>query len=41
MGNRLAAESHRREADGCRNFAMEISPAYVGIAIERRQADTG
>lgn len=27
--------------DGCRNFAMEISPAYVGVAIERRQADTG
>ena len=29
------------EANGRRVFAMEISPAYVGVAIERRQADTG
>ncbi|MFD2249314.1 DNA modification methylase [Pseudochelatococcus lubricantis] len=29
------------EANGRRVFAMEISPAYVDVAIERWQADTG
>jgi DNA modification methylase len=29
------------EANGRRVFAMEISPAYVDVAVERWQADTG
>jgi hypothetical protein len=29
------------EANGRRVFAMEISPAYVDVAIERWEADTG
>ena len=29
------------EANGRRVFAMEISSAYVDVAIERWQADTG
>ena len=29
------------EATGRRVFAMEISPAYVDVAIERWQAETG
>jgi hypothetical protein len=29
------------EANGRRVFAMEISPAYVDVAIERWQSDTG
>jgi hypothetical protein len=28
------------EANGRRVFAMEISPAYVDVAVERWQADT-
>jgi hypothetical protein len=29
------------EANGRRVFAMEISPAYVDVAVERWQAETG
>jgi len=29
------------EANGRRVFAMEISPAYIDVAVERWQADTG
>jgi DNA modification methylase len=29
------------EANGRRVFAMEISPAYVDVIVERWQADTG
>ena len=29
------------EANGRRVFATEISPAYVDVAVERWQADTG
>ena len=29
------------EATGRRVFAMEISPAYVDVAVERWQAETG
>jgi DNA modification methylase len=29
------------EANGRRVFAMEISPAYIDVALERWQADTG
>lgn len=29
------------EANGRRVYAMDISPAYVDVAIERWQADTG
>jgi hypothetical protein len=29
------------EANGRRVYAMEISPAYVDVAIERWQAETG
>lgn len=29
------------EANGRRVYAMEISPAYVDVAIERWQTDTG
>ncbi len=29
------------EADGRRVFAMEISPAYANVALERWQAETG
>ena len=29
------------EANGRRVFAMEISPAYIDVALERWQAETG
>ena len=29
------------EANGRRVFAMEISPAYIDVAVERWQAETG
>ena len=29
------------EANGRRGYAMEISPAYIDVAVERWQADTG
>jgi DNA modification methylase len=29
------------EANGRRVFAMEISPAYIDVAVERWQADAG
>ncbi|MCB1833859.1 MAG: DNA methylase N-4, partial [Geminicoccaceae bacterium] len=29
------------EANGRRVYAMEISPAYVDVAVERWQAETG
>ncbi|MFO7856311.1 MAG: hypothetical protein R6V44_14065 [Paracoccaceae bacterium] len=29
------------EANGRRVFAMEISPAYVDVAVQRWQAETG
>jgi len=29
------------ETNGRRVFAMEISPAYIDVAVERWQADTG
>ena len=29
------------EVNGRRVFAMEISPAYIDVAVERWQADTG
>jgi len=35
------SQSMAGEANGRRVFAMEISPAYIGVAVERWQADTG
>ncbi len=29
------------DANGCRVFAMEISPAYVDVALERWHDETG